>query len=74
MPYFNLAEKRADKSRRKRRSTLEQLSEAEEKARKLSRQKVHEAFGIRKLTKELLDEYVESIEVRPGNEVKIGWK
>ena len=26
------------------------------------------------VTEELLDEYVESVEVHPGNEVRISWK
>ena len=51
-----------------------QLSEAEDKVRELNRMKVHECFAVTKLTDELLDEYVESIEVHPGNEVKINWK
>ena len=53
---------------------MEQLSEAEDKIRELNRMKVHECFAVTKLTDELLDEYVESIEVHPENEVKISWK
>ncbi len=60
--------------RKKHEGLLEQLSEAEQKVRELSRMKVHETFAVTKLTKELLDEYVESIEVHPGNEVRISWK
>ena len=36
--------------------------------------KVHESFEVTRLTDELLDEYVENIEVHPGNEVRINWK
>ena len=53
---------------------MEQLSEAEGKVRELNRVKVHESFAVMKLTPELLDEYVERIEVHPGNEVKVNWK
>lgn len=60
--------------RKKHEGLLEQLSEAEQKVRELNRLKVHECFAVTKLTKELLDEYVESIEVHPGNEVRISWK
>ena len=48
-----------------------QLAEAEDKVRKLNRMKMHECFAVTKLTEELLDEYVESVEVHPGNEVRI---
>jgi hypothetical protein len=34
----------------------------------------HESFAVTKLTDELLDEYVGSIEIHPGNEVRISWK
>ena len=60
--------------RKKHEGLLEQLSEAEQKVRELNRMKVHECFAVTKLTKEILDEYVESIEVHPGNEVRISWK
>ena len=36
--------------------------------------KMYESFAVTKLTEELLDEYMESIEVHSGNEVRIGWK
>ena len=60
--------------RKKYEGRLEQMSEAEQKVRELNRMKTHECFAVTKLTKELLDEYVESIEVHPGNEVRINWK
>lgn len=63
-----------EKLRKKYEGLLEQLSGAEEKARVLNRKKSHKCFAVKKLTKELLDEYVESIEVHSGNEVKIIWK
>ena len=46
----------------------------EYRVRELNRMKVHESFAVTKLTAELLDEYVEGIEVHPGNEVRISWK
>ncbi len=60
--------------RKKRETLMEQLSEAEDKVRELNRMKVHECFAVTKLTNELLDEYVEDIEVHSGNEVRISWK
>ena len=50
------------------------LSEAENQFRAYGRMKEHKAFAVRKLTPELLDEYVEGIEVHPGDEVRIRWK
>ena len=60
--------------RKKHESLMVQLSEAEDKVRKLNRMKVHECFAVTKLTEELLNEYVESVEVHLGNEVRINWK
>ena len=51
-----------------------ELSEAEDKVRELNRMKVHESFAVTRLTAELLDEYVEEIQVHPGDEVRIIWK
>ena len=48
--------------------------EADDKVREMNRMNVHECFAVTKLTDELLDEYVENIEVHPGNEIKISWK
>ena len=45
-----------------------------DRVREYSRMKVHDSFPVMKLTAELLDEYVNSIEVLPGNEVRINWK
>ena len=46
----------------------------DDKVRELNRMKVYESFAVTKLTAELLEEYVEGIEVHPGNEVRISWK
>ena len=53
---------------------MEQLSVAEDKVREYDRMKVHESFPVMKLTAELLDEYVEDIEILPENGVRINWK
>ena len=34
----------------------------------------YDAELIQKIAEELMDEYVESVEVHPGNEVRISWK
>lgn len=60
--------------RKKHEELMEQLSEAEDKVRQLNRVKVHESFAVTRLTEELLDEYVESIGVHSGDEVRISWK
>lgn len=51
-----------------------QLSEAEDKVRKLNRMKMNECFAVTKLTEELLDEYANSVEFQPENEAGISWK
>ena len=60
--------------RKKYEGIMEELSGAEDRLRELNRKKVHESFAVTKLTDELLDEYVESIKVHPGDEVRISWK
>ena len=60
--------------RKEHETLMVQLSEAEDKVGQLNRMKVHESFAVTKLTEELLDEYVEDIEVHPGDEVRIIWK
>ena len=60
--------------RKKYEGIMEELSGAEDRLRELNRRKAHESFAVTKLTKVLLDEYVESIEVHPGDEVRISWK
>ena len=51
-----------------------QLAEAESRLKELNRTKAHKSFAVKKLTKELLDEYVESIEVHGDDDVRIVWK
>ena len=60
--------------RKKQETLMIQLSEAEDRVRELNRMKVHECFAVTKLTNELLDEYVEDIEVTAENKVIISWK
>ena len=60
--------------RKKHEGLMVELSEAEDKVRELNRMKVHESFVVTKLTAELPDEYVEDIQVHPGDEVRIIWK
>lgn len=60
--------------RKKQETLMIQLSEAEDRVRELNRMKVHECFAVTKLTNELLDEYVEDIEVMAENKVIISWK
>lgn len=60
--------------RKKQETLMIQLSEAEDRVRELNRMKVHECFVVTKLTNELLDEYVEDIEVTAENKVIISWK
>lgn len=71
---YDSSMERMDKLRKRHMELLEQVSLAEEKVRDLSKVKVHENFAVMRLTPELLDEYVEKIEVHPGNEVRISWK
>ena len=60
--------------RKKQETLMIQLSEAEDRVRELNRMKVHECFAVTKLTNELLDEYLEDIEVTAENKVIISWK
>jgi hypothetical protein len=65
---------RLDELRKSYEEVKVKLSEAEVKAAEYDRRKVHESFAVLKLTPELLDEYVESIEVHSGDDVRIVWK
>ena len=65
---------KVDALRKNHEKLMVQLSEAEDKVGELNRMKVHESFAVTNLTEELLDEYVENIEVHPGNKVRISWK
>ncbi len=60
--------------RKKYEELRERLSLAEDKVREYSRVKVHEGFAVKKLTPELMDEYIESIEIHPGNDIRVIWK
>lgn len=50
------------------------LSLAEDKTREYNRVKIHDSFVVMKLTPELMDEYVERVEVHPDNEIRVIWK
>ena len=60
--------------RKKYEGLREQLSLVEDQVREYNRLKVHESFAVMKLTPELMDEYIESIEIHPGNDVRVIWK
>ena len=60
--------------RKKYEGLREQLLLAEDKVREYNSLKVHESFAVMKLTPELMDEYIESIEIHPGNDVRVIWK
>lgn len=60
--------------RKKHEGLMEQLSQAEDKVREYKRVKIHDSFAVMKLTPELMDEYVERVEVHPDNEIKVIWK
>lgn len=60
--------------RKKYEELRERLSLAEDKVREYSRVKVYEGFAVKKLTPELMDEYIESIEIYPGNDIRVIWK
>ena len=53
---------------------MEKLSLAEDKTREYNRVKIHDSFVVMKLTPELMDEYVERVEVHPDNEIRVIWK
>lgn len=63
-----------ERLRKKYEGLREQLSAAEDKVREYDRMKVQESFPVMKLTAELMDEYVERVEVHPNNEIKVIWK
>ena len=51
--------------RKKHEELMEKLSLAEDKTREYNRVKIHDSFVVMKLTPELMDEYVERVEVHP---------
>lgn len=63
-----------DMLRQKYEELREQLSQAEDKARKYRNVKIHDSFAVMKLTPELMDEYVERVEIHLENEIKAIWK
>lgn len=71
---YDASMEQMEKLRKKHMELLKQMLLAEEKVREYSRVKMHENFAVMKLTPKLMDEYVESVEVHPGNKVRIGWK
>ena len=60
--------------RKKHEELMEKLSLAEDKTREYTRVKIHDSFVVMKLTPELMDEYVERVEVHPDNEIRVIWK
>lgn len=71
---YNSSTNQMELLRKKQGELREQLSLAEDKVREYNRLKVHESFAVMKLTPELMDEYIESIEIHPGNDVRVMWK
>lgn len=71
---YNASTEQVEMCREKYEALRQELSRAEDKMREYNRMKVHESFPVMRLTPELLDEYVESIEVHPGNDVRVIWK
>lgn len=53
---------------------LEQLSLAKNELRKYERMKPHEGFAVTKLTPELMDRYIERVEVFSEEDIRIKWK
>ena len=60
--------------RKKHEELMEKLALAEDKTREYYRVKIHDSFVVMKLTPELMDEYVERVEVHPDNEIRVIWK
>ena len=60
--------------RKKHEELMEMLSLAEDKTREYNRVKIQDSFVVMKLTPELMDEYVERVEVHPDNEIRVIWK
>ncbi len=71
---YNASTEQVEMCREKYEALREELSRTEDKVREYNRMKVHESFPVMRLTPELLDEYVDSIEVHPGNDVRVIWK
>lgn len=71
---YNSSMDQMEALRKNHEELMEQLSQAEDKAREYNRVKIHDSFAVMKLTSELMDEYVERVEVHPDNEIKVIWK
>ena len=71
---YDLSTDQLELLRKKYEGLREQLALAEDKVREFSRVKVYESFAVMKLTPELMDEYIESIEIHSGNDVRVIWK
>lgn len=63
-----------DIPRKKHEELLEELSQTEDKVRGYNRVKIQNSFAVMKLTPELMDEYIERVEVHPDNGIKVIWK
>ena len=71
---YNSSMDQMEALRKKHEELIEKLSLAEDKVREYNRVKIHDSFAVMKLTPELMDEYVERVEVHPDNEIKVIWK
>lgn len=71
---YDSSMERMEMLRKKYENLMEELSLAEDKVREYDRVKIHDGFALIKLTAELMDEYIERVEVHPDNEVKVIWK
>lgn len=71
---YNSSMDQMEALRKKHEELMEKLSLAEDKTREYNRVKIHDSFVVMKLTPELMDEYVERVEVHPDNEIRVIWK
>lgn len=71
---YNSSMDQMEALRKKHEELIEKLSLVEDKVREYNRVKIHDSFAVMKLTPELMDEYVERVEVHPDNEIKVIWK
>lgn len=71
---YDSSTEQVEQERKKYEQLRVELSEAEERARQFRNLQVHDDYVIRKLTSELLDEYVERIEVYSEEDIRVIWK
>ena len=71
---YNSSMDQMEALRKKHEELMEKLSLAEDKTREYNRVKIHDSFVVMKLSPELMDEYVERVEVHPDNEIRVIWK